>query len=184
MKVSFSQKRESGKESVRENEDVEASIEIDAQLAAHPFLTGLTRHQIQALAKAASLKEFQAGETIFRAGAAANGFYLIQTGSVAIEGSVFEHGAISTDSVSAGEPLGWSWLFPPYLWHYDARALEPTIALFFDGETLHELCKDDLTLSHELFKRMSEVMVRRLQVSRAKLIEALKPKSARVRPGA
>jgi CRP/FNR family transcriptional regulator, cyclic AMP receptor protein len=154
---------------------VEASTEINPELTAHPFLTGLSSHQIDALAKAASLKEFQTGEIIFRAGTAANGFYLIQSGSVAIEGSVFEHGAISTDRVSAGEPLGWSWLFPPYLWHYDARALEPTTALFFDGEKLHQLCKDDLTLGHELFKRMSQVMVRRLQASRAKLIEALKP---------
>ena len=107
--------------------------------------------------------------------APANGFYLIQNGSVAIEGSVFEHGAISTDFVSAGEPLGWSWLFPPYLWHYDARAIKPTTAFFLDGAILHQACKEDLTLGHELFKRMSEVMVRRLQASRAKLIEALKP---------
>ena len=109
------------------------------------------------------------------AGQPANGFYLIQNGSVAIEGSVFEHGAISTDSVSAGEPLGWSWLFPPYLWHYDARAIKPTTAFFLDGAILHQACNEDLTLGHELFKRMSEVMVRRLQASRAKLIEALKP---------
>jgi CRP/FNR family cyclic AMP-dependent transcriptional regulator len=62
-----------------------------------------------------------------------------------------------------------------YLWHYDARAIEPTTALFFDGAVVHQRCKEDLTLGHELFKRMSQVMVRRLQASRAKLIEALKP---------
>jgi hypothetical protein len=31
---------------------------------------------------------------------------------------------------------------------------------------------EDLTLSHELFKRTSEVMVRRLQAARAKLVSA------------
>jgi outer membrane lipopolysaccharide assembly protein LptE/RlpB len=31
---------------------------------------------------------------------------------------------------------------------------------------------EDLTLAHELFKRMSQVMVRRLQAARRKLIEA------------
>ena len=70
--------------------------------------------------------------------------------------------------------------FPAVFWHYDARAIQPTTLLFFSGDVLHQLCKDDLTLGHELFKRMSQVMVRRLQASRAKLIEALKPrKSAR-----
>jgi CRP-like cAMP-binding protein len=154
---------------------VERNIELKLRLTAHPFLTGMSPYHIQVLTTSASVKEFQEDEIIFRAGQPANGFYLIQNGSVAIEGSVFEHGAISTDFVSAGEPLGWSWLFPPYLWHYDARAIEPTTAFFLDGAILHQACNEDLTLGHELFKRMSEVMVRRLQASRAKLIEALKP---------
>jgi CRP/FNR family cyclic AMP-dependent transcriptional regulator len=154
---------------------VERNIEFKLRLTAHPFLTGMSPHHIQVLTTSASVKEFQEDEIIFRAGQPANGFYLIQNGSVAIEGSVFEHGAILSDFVSAGEPLGWSWLFPPYLWHYDARAIEPTTAFFLDGAILHQACKEDLTLGHELFKRMSRVMVRRLQASRAKLIEALKP---------
>jgi CRP-like cAMP-binding protein len=134
----------------------------------------MSPHHLEVLTTAASPKQFSKGEIIFRAGEPANGFYLIQNGAVAIEGSVFEHGAISTDCIHAGQPLGWSWLFPPYLWHYDARAIEPTTALFFEGEILHQFCKDDLTLGHDLFKRMSEVMVQRLQASRARLIEALK----------
>ena len=32
--------------------------------------------------------------------------------------------------------LGWSWLFPPYRWHLDARALAPVRALGFDGACL------------------------------------------------
>jgi len=148
---------------------------IETLVMAHPFLARMSTHHIELLASCASLRQFQEGEVIFRAGQPANCFYLIESGSVAIEGSVFEHGAISTDTLSAGEPLGWSWLFPPFLWHYDARAIEATTALFFAGAILHQACKEDLTLGHELFKRMSEVMVRRLQASRAKLIEALKP---------
>jgi len=112
---------------------------------------------------------------IFRAAEPAKGFYLIENGSVALEGSVFEHGAITTEILVAGEPLGWSWMFPPYVWHFSARATEPTTALFFDADFLHRYCNEDLTLGHQLFRRMSQVMVRRLQASRTKLIEALKP---------
>jgi CRP/FNR family cyclic AMP-dependent transcriptional regulator len=142
----------------------------------------MSADHIRVLGDCASLRQFAESEIVFRAGEPANGFYLIEVGAVAIEGSVFEHGAISTDCIHSGEPLGWSWLFPPYLWHYNARVIEPTTALFFDGEALHRLCKDDLTLGHELFKRMSQMMVRRLQGSRAKLIEALKPAVFRQRP--
>ena len=171
MRVNFSQESASVKKRLAQTLDMKTA---NAQLADHPFLSGMSPHHLEVLATAASTKQFQKGESIFRAGEAANGFYLIEQGMVAIEGSVFEHGAISTDCIHAGEPLGWSWLFPPYLWHYDARAVQPTTALFFNGEVLHQLCKDDLTLGHELFKRMSQVMVHRLQASRAKLIEALK----------
>ena len=153
---------------------MELNIELKARLTVHPFLTGMSPHHIEVLTRSASIKQFHKDEVIFCAGQPADGFYLIENGEVAIEGSVFEHGAISTDSVSAGEPLGWSWLFPPYLWHYDARAIAPTTAVFLEGAILHQACNEDLTLGHELFKRMSEVMVRRLQASRAKLIEALK----------
>ena len=72
---------------------------------------------------------------IFRAGQPATGFYLIENGSVALEGSVFEHGTITTDTLAAGEPLGWSWMFPPYVWHFSARATEPTTVLFNGAAT-------------------------------------------------
>jgi CRP/FNR family transcriptional regulator, cyclic AMP receptor protein len=171
--VNDSQESESVEKEPSQTLDVETTAESNTELATHPFLSGMSPHHLEALATTASRQQFAKGEVIFRAGAPADGFYLIEQGTVAIEGSVFEHGAISTDCVHTGEPLGWSWLFPPYLWHYDARAIEPTTVVFFDGEVLHQLCKDDLTLGHELFRRMSEVMVRRLQASRAKLIDAL-----------
>jgi CRP-like cAMP-binding protein len=150
---------------------MKGGMDLRARVGAHPFLSDLEAHHLDLLAGVASIKQFGDGEVIFSAGEPAKGFYLIESGLVAIEGSVFEHGAISTDSVSAGEPLGWSWLFPPYLWHYNARAIEPTTAFFLDGAILHQACNEDLTLGHELFKKMSEVMVRRLQKSRSRIIE-------------
>jgi len=66
---------------------------VDTWLAAHPFLIGMSPHHLEILATAASRKEFPKGEIIFRAGEPANGFYLIENGAVAIEGSVFVHGS-------------------------------------------------------------------------------------------
>jgi hypothetical protein len=42
-----------------------------------------------------------------------------------------------------GEVLGWSWLLPPYQWHYSARAIEPTEAIALDGVALRGLCEQD-----------------------------------------
>jgi CRP-like cAMP-binding protein len=134
-------------------------------------------HHVELLAACAQLKHFDKDKAIFHAGQPADGFYLIERGTVALQGSVLEHPPITADMVKAGEPLGWSWLFPPYLWHYDARAAAPTTAFFFAKADFHRHFDDDLTFAHDLFKRMSEVMVRRLQTARQKLVEQAKEKS-------
>src|SRR5437016_1707703 len=111
---------------------MERNVELQPRLAVHPFLVGMSPHQIQLLASCASSRRFQEGEVIFRAGEAANGFYLIEEGSVAIEEWIPERGTITIETSYAGEPLGWSWIFPPYTWHFLARATRPTAALFFN----------------------------------------------------
>jgi CRP/FNR family transcriptional regulator, cyclic AMP receptor protein len=147
-----------------------ASENIEQCLAAHPFLKGMDQHQIKVLSESAIQTRFEPGQIIFKAGEPANGFYLIESGTVLIEATTGDRPPIAVDTVSAGEPLGWSWLFAPYLWQFDARATEPTTAICFSGILLRQHREEDLTLSHELFKRMSKVMVRRLQAARLQLI--------------
>ena len=146
---------------------------VERLAASHPFLVGIRAHHIELLTSCATLREFREREVIFRIGERANGFYLIAEGAVDLEDWASKRGTLTIETLVAGEPMGWSWLFPPYRWHYHARAIRPTTAVFFEGTTLRQFCNHDLTLGHELFKRMSKVMVRRLQATRAKLIEAL-----------
>ena len=145
---------------------------LRARLAAHPLLRGMHPHQISVLAGCVSPIHFDPGQMIFRTGELADRFYLIESGTILIEGKVLDEPSVIIDTISAGDILGWSWLFPPYLWHFDARAREPTMAFSFDTTVLRQHYSEDLTLAHELFKRMSEVMVRRLQAARRKLIQA------------
>ena len=147
--------------------------DIEERLAAHPFLKGMTRHHLELLALCATPTEFEAGQIIFLEGDPANGFYLLETGRVVLAGKTSVGKPVVIDTVSAGEPLGWSWLFPPYLWHFDARATESCTALCLSGILLRQHRDEDLSLSHELFKRASEVMVRRLQATRSKLISGI-----------
>jgi len=117
---------------------------------------------------------FEPGQVIFQAGEPANGFYLIEHGKVVLEEPYSDGEPMLIDMVSDGEPLGWSWLFSPYLWQFDARAIEPCRALCLSGIMLRQHRDEDFFLSHELFKRMSEVMVRRLQAARSRLGAAKK----------
>ena len=143
--------------------------DLRQRVAGHPFLSGMSGHHLELLAECAELKQFGADEVVFRAGDPAKGFYLIETGSVAVEADAVDRPAIGIDVVRSGEPLGWSWMFEPFVCEYGARAVEPTNALFFDAVRLTQHRGADLTLGHELFKRMSQVMVRRLNAARAKV---------------
>ena len=157
---------------MNENKCGAQRAELERRVASHPFVHGLNDHQVQLLADCALGIQFKAGEVIFRKGESANRFYLIEKGTVAVQGRMQNGTPVRLDTVSAGGLLGWSWLFEPYAWEFDAVAIEPTSAIFFYGTILREYCDRDQTLGHELFRRMSKVMVRRLQVVRAKLIAA------------
>jgi len=143
--------------------------DIERRLAAHPFLKDMSPHHLELLALCAMPTEFEAGQTIFLEGDPANGFYLIETGKVVLQGKTSDGKSVVIDTVTAGQPLGWSWLFPPYLWPFDARAKEACKAICLSGILLRQHRDEDSTLSHELLRRISEVVVWRLQAARNKL---------------
>lgn len=146
-------------------------------IAEHPFLKGFTSRNLQILADSAMHVEFETGQIIFQEGDLANRFYLIESGKVALETPEKDEEPKLIQTIGAGDVLGWSWLFPPYYWHFDARAAEPTKAIFFYGTRLREQCEQDHDLGYELMKRMSEVVIKRLQATRKMLLEEFAQKS-------
>jgi CRP-like cAMP-binding protein len=148
---------------------------LQAILAEHPFLKGLRAEHLKVLVPSAMQTEFQADELIFREGDIANRFYLIQNGRVAIEAPRADGAAAALQVIGDGDVLGWSWLFPPYYWHFDARALKPTSAIFLYGTRLREQCEEDHELGYQLLKRIAQVLIQRLQATRKQLLDHLSP---------
>ncbi len=74
-------------------------------------------------------------------------------------------------TLGEGAVVGWSWLFPPYRWSFDARALELTRTVAFDGACLRGKCEADTTLGYELMQRFAAVMLDRLQATRLQLLD-------------
>ena len=151
-------------------------MEIDPTiLAAQPFLKGLPERLLNLLAAEAMPVDFKPGVQIFSAGGPANRFYLLISGEVVLESSGDqrddERKPVVIGTVGAGEVLGWSWLFPPYYWMYEARAVTPVRAIFFYGSRLREQCETDHELGYQLMKRTSEVVIGRLQSTRRRLLE-------------
>jgi CRP-like cAMP-binding protein len=142
-----------------------------ATLAAQPFLRGMSEAHLQLLAADSLPAEFQAGERILNEDGPANRFYLILEGQVEIESPLLDADPRHIQTVRAGELLGWSWLFPPYCWHFDARAATPVKAICFYGKHVREVCESNHDLGYELMKRVSETLIQRLQSTRRELAD-------------
>ena len=140
-------------------------------LSEHPILQGLPKAYIDLLVGCASNVKFDAGEFIFRAGEPANTFYVVRRGRVSIETFTPHRGAITIETVSDGELLGWSWLIPPYFWHFDARALNLTRAISLDAKCLRAKCDADPALGYEILKRFSQIIEQRLEATRLQLLD-------------
>ena len=67
--------------------------------------------------------------------------------------------------------VGWSWLFPPYRWQFDARAVGAVRATAFDGVCLRDKCDADPALGYDLMWRFAQVLVERLQWTRLRLLD-------------
>jgi len=145
--------------------------EIVETLTVSPFLNGMIPRHLRTIAECAMPSSFDGGELIFREGDVANRFYLVQEGSVALESRSRQSDPIRIQTIGPGDVLGWSWLFPPYLWHFDARAIDPVKVLFVYGSRMREHCEDDHDFGYELVRRMAEVMMIRLQATRWQLFE-------------
>lgn len=147
--------------------------QITQLLSEHRVFRNLGPQYIKLLAEVAMLKDFSAGEVIFREGDPANRFYIVLDGEVAIE-SVEGDKTVTVQTVGPDEVLGWSWLFPPFYWHFDARATKPTRAIFFYGTWIRENCERDHDFGYEMLTRFVPIVIERLQASRRKLVEARK----------
>jgi CRP-like cAMP-binding protein len=144
-----------------------------ARVALHPFLAGMTRTHLALLTECAIAAHFEKGQTILRKGEFAKGFYLIESGEVVLESGEESGQPVVVDTIGPGNVLGWSWMFPPYVWRFTALAVEHIDAIFLYGKTLREYCEKDHSLGYELLKRTSRVMLRRLQATRDRMLSIL-----------
>jgi CRP-like cAMP-binding protein len=114
---------------------------------------------------------FQAGDFIFREGDESRLFYLIRAGRVALEINVPGRGAMIIQTLQEGDVLSWSWMIPPYKKQFDARAVELSRAIAFDGACIGKKCEEDPRLGYEFFKRFAVIIARRLAAARLQLLD-------------
>lgn len=144
---------------------------LEPIIAEHPFFEDLRPDYLGELVGCASNVRFDAGAVIFLEGGDADQFYLIREGTVSLDVYVPNRGVVTIQTIHDGDVLGWSWLFPPYQWHFDARAVESVRALAFDAKCLREKADADHELGYQLMQRFTKVIMERLQATRLQLLD-------------
>jgi CRP/FNR family cyclic AMP-dependent transcriptional regulator len=147
-------------------------------LREHPFLDGFAPDHIAKLAAMASEVRFGKGELIFREGDESSLFYLMLSGKVVLETSAPGR-TLRIVTLGHGEELGWSSVTARHGKQFQARSLEETHALAFDGVRLQHACEEDCSFGYAFMRAMLQVVAHRLQSTRLQLLDMYAPVSAK-----
>ena len=143
-----------------------------AELVAEiPSFAGMAPEQLDVIAGCAQTASFRDGEMLLREGEAADVFYAIREGDVALEIAAPGRRPLVFQTLHDSDLLGWSWLFEPERVRFDARARGTVHSISFDGACLRGKCEADHDLGFELMRRFAKVVVERLQATRLQLTD-------------
>ena len=137
------------------------------------FFDGLDDNELRQLVECVKEEEYELGHLLFFEGDPANHFYVIVEGNVELEMGAGSLGFVALDTLGDNQPIGWSWMIPPYRWSLTARAKSQVKALVFNGKALRAACKSNDKLTFELMMRTASVMSKRLEATRRMLLKNL-----------
>jgi CRP-like cAMP-binding protein len=140
-------------------------------LAAFPVFAQLPDAERELISSTAHTVRFAANERLFSEGRPAHGCWLIRDGRVALDLTVPGRGQVVVQTLGPGDVLGWSWLVPPYSWHFGATSVLPTTALELDTDQLSALAEQNPRFGYALVLTLFEEVLQRLQATRARLLD-------------
>lgn len=149
--------------------------EIAKLLSGQDFFSELNEEGLSWLAGQAVEKQFETDQLVARQGERADRFFLLLKGRLGVEIPAIAGPKLEVTQLGAGQIFGWSWLIRPYKWHFNARAMEPTRALDFDGTAILAHCEEDPGFGYTLLKRFSSLMATRLEAAQRKMMDQWAP---------
>ncbi|MFI8872344.1 Crp/Fnr family transcriptional regulator [Streptomyces sp. NPDC055243] len=139
------------------------------------MMSALPAEHRSRLMRIARQVSFPAGARIFEEGGHADRFWIVRAGSVVLDMHVPGRRAPVIETLGQGELVGWSWLFPPYVWQLGATAQSPVRADEFDALAVRLMCEDDAALGAVVGQWVGRVLAHRLQSARTRLLDLYGP---------
>ena len=143
---------------------------ISSPVSRISFFDGLHAEDIFFLDSIASPQSVEVGRFLFKKGSEAEAFYLIQEGTVALQLPRDNKESISLMTLNPGELIGWSWLFPPYQWKFNALALNQCELSAFDASTVRRRMDCDHGFGYRVMQSLVFTMHDWLTATRLQLL--------------
>lgn len=144
-------------------------------LAEHPLFAGLGQEITDLLGGCATNAHFADGTYLFKADDAADIFYLLRAGDVALELRMPGRGKLRVETLHPGQVVGASWMLPPYRWRFDARAVGEVRVTGIDAACLRTKCDADPKMGYQVIQRFLPIVAERLQSTRLRLLDIYAP---------
>jgi len=148
-----------------------AGESIADRVLRHPFFAGVDPTLVHAMVSKAEERTYAVGEMLVHEGRAAEEFFLVEEGKVALEVGGGDRAVITVETIGRGELLGWSWLVPPFRWRFDARAIKPTQAIAINAAAARYALAAHPAHAYQFLIKFLPVIAERLENTRVQLLD-------------
>ncbi len=143
---------------------------IDA-IRTHEWTRRLPWHFLEMLASFAEERTYAAGDILFRERDPADDFYMVISGTIALQ-TMIDGEPFVVQTVVEGEEIGWSALAEEGFRHFTAKATSPVRVLVFNGPALRAACERNPQFGFVLMKHLLHLVAERLDHARMQLVYA------------
>lgn len=140
-------------------------------LATLRFTGSLPDKSLHALAGAGVVRDYAAGQILFREGSASDETYVIVAGHVALDMHVEHRGAARLVTLGPGDLVGWSGVVGDKRMTTSAVALEASRVVAFPARRITELCESDHEFGYAWMRATAAALARRLLATRLQLLD-------------
>lgn len=134
----------------------------------------LTDPMVEKLLPHLTLRRFDEREIIFRAGDAAETFFMLKRGKVLLEQRITDTMTFSVGAIKPGFSFGWSSMLGGGRYSLDTVSAEPSEAFGIPGKVLLRLLDEDHDMGFRMMQRLLRVVKRRLDNRTEKLINVIR----------
>ncbi|MFF3748873.1 Crp/Fnr family transcriptional regulator [Streptomyces sp. NPDC002018] len=138
-------------------------------------LHGLPHEHRERLMAGACRVNFAEGTRIFDEGQPADRFWIVRSGCVILDVRVPGRRPAEIASLGAGSLVGWSWLFPPFVWQLGAEAMTLVRTYEFDAAHVRRMCGADPVFGQAVALWIGGILAHRLHEARTRLLDLFAP---------